>query len=150
MQVLLAQEYIHRVLFVLEHNGQYINVYRSSGLSGTGHAGQILPFSSLALPSYESYRRSNVGYIYKEMFYKDRWINHGKDLLSYPNVYKKMLYLHDFLEDINPASSFDFNSNVTEEGEFDILKWNQYVIDTTKAIDTAIDNRLPFDLYLDF
>ena len=104
MKVLFAQEYIERVLFVLEHKGKYITVYRSSGLSGTGHTGQILPFSGLQTKTY-LFNITPIGYIYKEMFYKGCWTNHRKDLSNYPEVADKMQYLQSFLSDLEQSKN---------------------------------------------
>ena len=99
MKVLYAKEYMHRVLFLIERDDKVIKCYRSSGLSGTGHKGIILPFSGLEDVIKLT---NNVGYIYKEMFFCSRFIKHYKDLSRYPAIEKIMAEVKDLTKDINP------------------------------------------------
>jgi hypothetical protein len=112
IKVLDSIEYIGRDLFVLEVNGKYLNVYRSSGLSGTGHGGEILPFSRLKETESMSFRDNVPGYIYKEMFFGGYWTNHYKDVWMFPRVGEFMEILKSFLKEIKP----------TKEVSIEILK----------------------------
>lgn len=47
MKLLYSTHYIGRDLFIVEIDNKLLKCYRSSGLSGTGHGGEILPFSGL-------------------------------------------------------------------------------------------------------
>jgi len=87
LNILYSKEYVGRVLYVLQlpaYTNKVITCYLSSGLSGTGHGGQILPFS--ALNTSQRLSAPIVGYIYKEMYYNKRWVNHKKRLSEYPAV----------------------------------------------------------------
>ena len=108
MKVLYAKEYMYRVLFVIEREGKVINCYRSSGLSGTGHKGIILPFSGLEDKVRLS---SNPGYIYKEMFFCGRYIDHYKDLSRYPDIEKIMSEIQELTKDIKPEPT-EINSTL--------------------------------------
>lgn len=141
MKLLYAQEYIDRVLFVVEHDGQYINVYRSSGLSGTGHAGQLLPFKDLTPPRQSVYSLpTNTGYIEKHMFCCGAWHYHRKDLSRYPVVQQTMEILKDFLKDIAPAATFVLTENTS------LSDWDDYVNATNTALRKARENLTPYDL----
>ena len=141
MKLLYAQEYIDRVLFVVEHDGQYINVYRSSGLSGTGHAGQLLPFQELTPPRPSIYGLpTNTGYIEKHMFFAGTWRYHHKDLSRYPVVQQTMDILKDFLKDVTPATTFVLDENMS------IPDWDAYVNATNTALRKARENLTPYDL----
>ncbi|MDD2505168.1 MAG: hypothetical protein PHF21_02710 [Bacilli bacterium] len=143
MKLLYKKEYIERTLFALEHNGKFITVYRSSGLSGTGHKDQILPFSSLS----EHHTLSTcLGYIYKEMFYDGKWKSHYKRMDNFPGLEEKMQYLAEFLK--NERADIEFELN--EEDPFIIDKFTAYV----KLINTDLakvqGNMELFDLKEDF
>ena len=75
-KLLHQEEYMGRQLYLLEYQGKCIKCYKSSGLSGTGHKGQVLPFSGLndSMSKYVT-----PGYIYKEMYYGGVWVNHRKN-----------------------------------------------------------------------
>lgn len=127
MKLLYKQEYFERVLFALEYEGKLILVYRSSGLNESCHKGNILPFSSLNLEK-PRLRGPVLGYIYKEMFYNSRWVNHRKDLSDYPVVQENMNYLKEFLK----------NEDVEKTISDDILKdeesFRKYINETNKKL----------------
>lgn len=100
MKILYKAHYIGRDIFTIENDGKIVNVYRSSGLSGTMHGGQILPFGGLN--SSDKDFRCTPGYIYKEMFYAGRWVHHRKELQKYPGVQKFMQEIQEFVKNIHP------------------------------------------------
>lgn len=64
MTIKYQRHYYCRDIFIIEEDSKYILVYRSSGNSGTGHEGDIIPFSGL-----NSERRDwkvTPGYLFKE------------------------------------------------------------------------------------
>lgn len=148
MKLLYKQEYVERVLFVLEHKGKAIQVYRSSGLSGTGHDGNIIPFSSLQ-SERPRLRGTDIGYIYKEMFYDGKWISHHKRIGYYPEVWKNMKYLEDFLKDETAEPSLNIESLQTMYG-FDYDAFGRYVQDTNKKLKDAIGSMEFYDLKEEF
>ena len=97
MKIIYSKRYVKRDIFLIEYQGKVLMVYRSSGLSGTGHGGELLPFFYL-----EEKNRINVtiGYIYKEMVYKEKLMNHRKELYAYPKVLELMNEIKDFVKDI--------------------------------------------------
>ena len=96
MQVIYKQWYFDRDLFIIEHQGKLIMVYRSSGHSGTGHKDKILPFMFI---NTRFSIRECLGYIYKEMLYDGKYINHHKNLGYYPGVEGFCEQLQEFLKD---------------------------------------------------
>ena len=146
MKILYMQEYIERHLFVIEHEGKTFNVYRSSGLSGTGHEGLILPFSGLNTET-RGIRALFPGYIFKEMYYNGMWVNHRKQLHYYPEVLENMKILKDFLKNSIPDTEItldNFSSN--EEGK-EVFNWKlflNYVEETKDNLKKY--NKKPFDL----
>lgn len=145
MKLLYMQEYIERHLYVIEHEGKYIMVYRSSGLSGTGHEGKLLPFSGL-----DSGRglRSHPGYVYKEMFYNGKFRNHNKRLGLYEEVEDNMQKIDDFIRGRTPDVDVHFSSFFTEDGrEFKNYRgFIEYVEKTNENLRNATKGLEPFDL----
>lgn len=145
MKLLYMQEYIKRHLYVIEHEGKYIMVYRSSGLSGTGHAGQLIPFSGI---DEGRGLRSNPGYIYKEMFYDGRFVSHHKNIHLYDNVPENMVVIDDFLGDRVPETIIPVESFFNEDG----TEWTNYsgfidyILQTKENLEKARGNLKPFDL----
>ena len=138
MKVLYSKNYIQRDLYVLEHQGKYIMVYRSSGLN-PGRTGRFLPFEMLAEPTRATMSGSMPGYIYKEFYYGGRYLSHRKD----PQSFKKgidifLLEIEDFLSDkIPPEVSYS-----------DIVNYAQ-IIPIAKAINIELNKAIigldPFD-----
>jgi len=145
MTVLYAKEYVKRTLFILKHKEKFILCYRSSGESGTGHKGQILPFSGLNLSS-RGIRSEPVGYIFKEMFYNGEWVYHGKELQDFEGLEEQMQDLKEFLDCIRPDISFNMDDNYNEDGIFDVQTWKEYVIETAHEIKEIIGEMEPYDL----
>lgn len=103
MKVIFKKHYIFRDIFVIEIDNKIIQCYRSSGLSGTGHGGEIIPFNGLMTETkgLDAYIYS-PGYIYKEMYYNKMWIHHKKQIYKYPSVEKKMNEIKELVKDIHP------------------------------------------------
>jgi hypothetical protein len=122
MKILYKKYYLRRTLFVLEHKDKIIMVYRSSGLSGTGHKDKILPFMFINA-NFNSFREA-PGYIYKEMLYDGEYISHHKKIDSFDGLEDKMNYLSEFLKDENEPDLYEpeniesmraFIKNVSDE-----------------------------------
>lgn len=97
MKVIFKQEYFGRDLFILEHKNKLIQVYRSSGLSGTGHEGQIIPFTGINT-EIPRFRGQQIGYIWKEMFYNKKFRTHDKEIERFIGLQEKMNFLKEFLK----------------------------------------------------
>jgi len=139
MKLLYKKEYIGRTLFILEIQGKYLSVYRSSGYSGTGHEGQILPFSSLSSRQTIS---TCLGYIYKEMFYDGRWTSHYKIVQDFPGVLPKMDQIQEFLKDEQADPEFELDELdplIMNKFKDYIGKIQQEMLEVTSDLD-------PFDL----
>lgn len=77
MTIKYQRHYYDRDIFIIEEDSKYILVYRSSGNSGTGHTGDIIPFSGLN--SDQRDWKVTPGYLFKEYWNGTRWIQHRKD-----------------------------------------------------------------------
>jgi len=129
MKLLYKAHYFERLLFVIEVSNSIIMCYKSSGLSGTGHKDQLLPFMYLNDPTKPQSLRDTPGYIYKEMFYNNKFRDHNKELYRYLNLEDNMSYISDFLEtfkyaEYNPEEDcpeetvqgyYDFIHKINEE-----------------------------------
>ena len=135
MKILYKAHYIGRDIFIIEKDNKFVKVYRSSGLSGTGHSGQILPFSGLN-DSINDFR-CTPGYIYKEMFYFSRWVHHRKEIYKYPEVEVFMKEIQEFVKDIHPRKHKEVKT------VNDILKIAKRI---NKAMDKTIQDRELLDL----
>ena len=100
MKVLYKTHYIGRDLFIIEKDNKVVKVYRSSGLSGTGHEGQIIPFSCLNSDPRDF--MTSPGYIFKEMLYGKRWMRHRKEIYKYPEVEAFMKEISELVKDTHP------------------------------------------------
>lgn len=78
MEVLYSRNYIERDLYVLEYQGKYLMVYRSSGLNA-GRKGRFLPFCFLSEASRPTIGSEVPGYIYKEFYFGGKFISHSKN-----------------------------------------------------------------------
>ena len=102
LELLYQKHYFGRDMFLLKYNDKVIKCYRSSGLSGTGHKGRILPYSRLNIK--DTYACS--GYIFKEMYYNNRWINHNKFPERFDNsgtIKNNLIVLGEFLNNKFPV-----------------------------------------------
>lgn len=96
ISVIYKKEYYGRMIYALLINGNISFVYKSSGLSGTGHKGKILPFSCISTLETFSQR---YGYIFKEIFYNGCHREHYKEMNFDPLVERFFKELEEFLTD---------------------------------------------------
>ena len=80
LEVLYSKEYIGRIIFVIKYKDKITFVYKSSGLSGTGHGGDIIPF--MYLNTRRTIRGPMFGYIWKEYFKGNKYRTHEKDFCN--------------------------------------------------------------------
>lgn len=138
MKLLFAQEYVERDLFIIEHKGKFISVYRSSGLNGTCDVGEIIPFMGLnERPSIYA----PLGLLLKTMLYDGLWIPHDKNMSKY-GLHHKMEQLKEFLKTVHPPKEFDFDDKT--------MDFKQFVIKTNNAMLEARGKLKPFDLAEEF
>ena len=108
MKVIYKKHYIGRDIFIIEINAKMLLCYRSSGLSGTGHGGEIIPFSSLNSVHRWS---CQIGYIYKEMYLHGRWFDHKKQIDSFPDIKTLMDEIKELVKYIHPRK----HKEITDE-----------------------------------
>ena len=141
-KILYQHNYIGRVLFLILHKptNKILSLYRSSGLSGTGHKDEILPF--MFLNERFSIRGEVLGYIYKQMLYKGYYINHYKDINR------------DIIQFLNPIKEFvqEFRDERTIE-ELNHFIGKEFTIEYVKEINTELRDIIKeyklFDYYED-
>jgi hypothetical protein len=115
MKILYTKQYIGRILFLIEKDEKIIMCYRSSGLSGTGQGGEILPFAFLN----EKMTLSTVlGYLWKEMFYDGSFISHKKYLSRYPHAEEIMREIKELTRDIEAEDFKNFNDELSNMDKF--------------------------------
>lgn len=144
MKIIYSKRYVKRDIFLIEYQGKALMVYRSSGLSRTGHGGEILPFFYL-----EEKNKINVtlGYIYKKMIYKEKLINHRKNLYDYPKVLDLMNEIKDFVKDIELEED-PIEKEIFTEGHKKIFEKYISFINTEMAL-AIKKNKLSFFDYAD-
>lgn len=98
MTIKYQQHYYHRDIFIIEEDSKYILVYRSSGNSGTGHCGDIIPFSGLN--SEKRDWKVTPGYLFKEYWDGKQWKSHRKDFEGTQKEY--LLRIKEFVKDSFP------------------------------------------------
>ena len=141
-KILYTHNYIGRVLFLILHKptNKILSLYRSSGLSGSGHKDEILPF--IFLNERKSIRSEVLGYIYKQMLYKGYYINHYKDISK------------DIIQFLNPIKEFvqEFRDERTIE-ELNHFMDKEFTIEYVKEINTELRKIIKeyklFDYYED-
>ena len=141
-KILYKQNYIGRVLFLILHKttNRILSLYLSSGHSGTGHKGELLPF--MFLNERFSIRGEPLGYIYKQMFYTGYYINHYKDIPK------------DIIQFLNPIKEFiqEFRDERTIE-EINLFMDEEFTIEYVKGINTELRDIIKeyklFDYYED-
>jgi hypothetical protein len=108
MKVLYAKEYIKRVIYVIEDENKVTVVYRSSGLSGTGHEGKIIPF--YGINTDDTFK--SPGYINKLIYFGGRFIPHRKEFAQSEKVKIYLDILEEFTEDltVNTLPQTEVNS----------------------------------------
>ena len=126
-KILYKHNYVGRVLFLILHKptNKILSLYKSSGYSGTGHKDEILPF--MFLNERVSIRGEVLGYIYKQMLYKDNYINHYKELTE------------DIIQFLNPIKEFvqEFRDERTIE-ELNHFMDKEFTIEYVRGINTEL------------
>ena len=141
-KILYLYNYVGRVLFLILHKptNRILSLYKSSGLSGSGHKGEILPFMFLNM--IVSIRGEPLGYIYKQMFYNGYYINHYKDIPK------------DIIQFLNPIKEFiqEFRDERTIE-ELNHFMDKEFTIEYVRGINTELRKIIKeyklFDYYED-
>jgi len=109
IKVLYSKNYIQRDLYVLEYKDKYLMVYRSSGLNA-GRAGRFLPFEMLAESTRITISGPVPGYIYKEFYFNNTYITHGKHPSKFGSgIAEFLLEIEKFLSDKIPPV-IDYNN----------------------------------------
>jgi hypothetical protein len=78
--------YFERILYILEIDEKLLFVYRRSGLNSENMKNKILPFSSLhsSKPRFSEFRSGiDIGYIYKEFYFNERFNLHRKKINNF-------------------------------------------------------------------
>jgi hypothetical protein len=141
-KILYQKNYVGRVLFLILHKptNKILSLFRSSGLSGTGHKGEILPF--MFLNERVSIRGEVLGYIFKQMLYKGYYLEHYKEITK------------DIIQFLNPIKEFvqDFRDERTIE-ELNHFMDKEFTIEYVKEINTELRDIIKeyklFDYYED-
>ena len=141
-KILYKHNYIGRVLFLIlhRHTNKILSLYKSSGYSGTGHKDELLPF--IYLNERVSIRGEPLGYIYKQMLYRDCYINHYKDIPK------------DIIQFLNPIKEFvqEFRDERTIE-ELNQFMDKDFTIEYVRGINTELRGIIKeyklFDYYED-
>ena len=141
-KILFQHNYVGRVLFLILHKptNKILPLYLSSGHSGTGHKGEILPF--MFLNERVSIRGEPLGYIYKQMLYKGYYIDHYKELTK------------DIIQFLNPIKEFvqEFRDERTIE-ELNLFMDEEFTIEYIKEINSELRDIIKgyklFDYYED-
>ena len=141
-KILYKHNYVGRVLFLIIHKStnKILSLYLSSGYSGTNHKGELLPF--MFLNERVSIRGKPLGYIYKQMLYRDCYINHYKELNK------------DIIQFLNPIKEFvqEFRDERTIE-ELNHFMDKEFTIEYVRGINTELRKIIKeyklFDYYED-
>ena len=141
-KILYQHNYVGRVLFLILHKptNKILSLYKSSGYSGTGHKGELIPF--LFLNERVSIRGEVLGYISKEMLYNGRYLEPFKAMNE------------DIIQFLNPIKEFvrDFRDERTIE-ELNHFMDKEFTIEYVKEINTELRDIIKeyklFDYYED-
>ena len=141
-KILYTHNYVGRVLFLILHKttNKILSLYKSSGYSMTQHKGEILPF--MYLNETLSIRGEPLGYFYKQMLYKDYYINHYKDISK------------DIIQFLNPIKEFvqEFRDERTIE-KLNHFMDKEFTIEYVRGINAEIRDIIKeyklFDYYED-
>ena len=141
-KILYQHNYVGRVLFLILHKptNKILSLYRSSGYSGTGQKGELIPF--LFLNERVTVRGEILGYIYKQMLYKGYYIKHYKDISK------------DTIQFLNPIKEFvqEFRDERTIE-ELNHFMDEEFTIEYVREINTELRDIIKryklFDYYED-
>ena len=141
-KILYQHNYVGRVLFLILHKptNKILSLYRSSGLSGTGHKDELIPF--MFLNERVSIRGEVLGYIFKIMLYKDYYLDYYKQIDK------------DTIQFLNPIKEFvqEFRDERTIE-ELNHFMDKEFTIEYVKEINTELRDIIKryklFDYYED-
>lgn len=122
--VLYKKEYYGRMLYALLINGKLAFVYKSSGLSGTGHKDKIIPFSCIS--TLETFSQK-FGYIFKEIYYQGCHREHRKDM-DFDNDVKR------FFEELELYLTDECKMTEDERNSQDIDTFTRYVATTAAEL----------------
>lgn len=141
-KILYQRVYVGRVLFLILHKPtmKVLSLYKSSGFSGTGHKDELLPF--LYLNSRVKPRGEVLGYIYKIMLFKGRYLDHYKDMSE--DILQFLQPIKEFVQDINDERSIEeldcvIRDEITMESVRDINDELREIIGEYKLFDYGID-----------
>ena len=135
-KVIHSVYYFERELFLLEVDGRYTMVYKSSGLNG-GRKGRIIPFFYLLSdkPRFGDARNGiNTGYIWKEFYFNRRIETHRKQ----PETFGKGVEL--FLLKLEKELS-NFNVPKIEQDMKDISKYAKEFNDIAKQYMKVLEQK---------
>lgn len=137
-EILFKQRYYERDLFVLKKEDKFLMVYRSSGLSGSGHKNKIIPF--FFLNGRITISNPILGFINKDYYFNGKIINHEKKLenkiILFLNTIENFLEKEILEDDI-------FEPGPSQQGE--LFAYVEYI---NKNLLNSIKNLKPFDYSL--
>ena len=116
-EILYKQEYIGRIIFAIKIQDKITFVYKSSGFSGTGHGGDIIPF--MYLNTRRTISSPIIGYIWKEYLVNGRYQSHSKNF--YGKEKEFLLELKEFLKDEVITQTEQEMEAILESPEFPVF-----------------------------
>ncbi len=137
-KILFKQRYYERDLFVLKKEDKFLMVYRSSGLSGSGHKNKIIPF--MFLNGRITISNPVLGFINKDYYFNGKVISHEKQLEN-----KTILFLNEIETFLEKEILEDdiFEPGPSQHGE--LFAYVEYI---NKNLLGSIKNLKPFDYSL--
>lgn len=137
-EILFKQKYYERDLFVLKKEDKFLMVYRSSGLSGSGHKNKIIPF--MFLNGRITISNPVLGFINKDYYFNGKVISHEKKLEN-----KIILFLNEIETFLEKEILEDdiFEPGPSQHGE--LFAYVEYI---NKNLLDSIKNLKPFDYSL--
>lgn len=137
-EILFKQRYYERDLFVLKKEDKFLMVYRSSGLSGSGHKNKIIPF--MFLNGRITISNPVLGFINKDYYFNGKVISHEKQLEN-----KTILFLNEIETFLEKEILEDdiFEPGPSQHGE--LFAYVEYI---NKNLLGSIKNLKPFDYSL--
>lgn len=138
MKILFKTEYFKRIIYVIEINNKVGMFYKSSGLSGTGHEGQLLPFMYL-----EDRAIGMIGHIYKEMFYDGLFQHHRKRLNKFPGASEKV---NQICKLIKANDNFEIDELKSPEHMDPIVDAKKFIKSINDKLDELCKDKEFFDL----
>lgn len=137
-EILFKQRYYERDLFVLKKEDKFLMVYRSSGLSGSGHKNKIIPF--MFLNGRITISNPVLGFINKDYYFNGKVISHEKQFEN-----KTILFLNEIETFLEKEILEDdiFEPGPSQHGE--LFAYVEYI---NKNLLGSIKNLKPFDYSL--